>query len=167
MSALRVAHDIPGRLRLRLPVGVSVEGLVDAVGAQPGVQACTWSPRTRSLLVVYRPDSASAAGLLETVARHTSLTVALDGESPPQASKPAEAGDTLARGVRDAARDLDHRVRRVTRGVVGLGGLLPTLLVFWALGEVVRGRVRPLAWTSALWYAHGLFRDYVVERPQD
>ena len=124
------------------------------------------SPRTRSLLVVYRPESASAARILETVARHTSLTVALDGESP-LASKPAEAGDTLARGVRDAARDLDHRVRRVTRGVVGLGGLLPTLLVFWAVGEVVRGRVRPLAWTSALWYAHGLFRDYVVERPQD
>src|SRR2546430_15241063 len=103
MSALRVAHDIPGRLRLRLPIGVSVEGLIDAVAAQPGVQACTWSPRTRSLLVVYRPDSASAAGLLETVARHTSLTVALDGESPPQAPKPAEAGDTPARGGRRAA----------------------------------------------------------------
>jgi len=166
MSTLRVAHAIPGRLRLRVPVGVSVEGLIDAVAAQPGVQACTWSPRTRSLLVVYRPESASAAGILETVARHTSLAVADDGESP-LASKPAEAGDTLARGVRDAARELDHRVRRVTRGVVGLGGLLPTLLVFWAVGEVVRGRVRPLAWTSALWYAHGMFRDYVVERPQD
>jgi hypothetical protein len=166
MSALRVAHDIPGRLRLRVPVGVSVEGLMDAVAAQPGVQACTWSPRTRSLLVVYRPDSASAAGILEIVAHHTSLTVALNGESP-EASKPAEGGDALARGVRDAARDLDHRVRRVTRGVVGLGGLLPTLLVFWAVGEVVRGRVRPLAWTSALWYAYGLFRDYVVETPRD
>jgi len=166
MSALRVAHEIPGRLRLRLPVGVSVEGLIDAVAAQPGVQACTWSPRTRSLLVVYRPGSVTAAGILETIAHHTSLTVALDGASS-EASRPAVRGHALAHGVRDAARDLDHRVRRVTRGVVGLGGLLPTLLVFWAVGEVVRGRVRPLAWTSALWYAHGLFREYVVERPQD
>jgi Heavy metal associated domain 2 len=166
MSALRVAHDVPGRLRLRLPVGVSVEGLIDAVGAQPGVQACTWSPRTRSLLVVYQPASATTADILETVAHHTSLAVAFNGESP-QASKPAEAEEALARGVRDAARDLDHRVRRVTRGVVGLGGLVPTLLVFWAVGEVVRGRVRPLAWTSALWYAYGLFRDYAVERAQD
>src|SRR5438874_6105634 len=166
MSALRVAHDIPGRLRLRLPVDVSVEGLIDAVAAQPGVQACTWSPRTRSLLVVYRPGSVTAAGILETIAHHTSLSVALDGASS-EASKPPARGHALAHGVRDAARDLDHRVRRVTRGVVGLGGLLPTLLVFWAVGEVVRGRVRPLAWTSALWYAHGLFRDYVVERPQD
>jgi hypothetical protein len=166
MSALRVAHDIPGRLRLRLPVGVSVEGLIDAVAAQPGVQACTWSPRTRSLLVVYQPGSATTAGILETVAHHTSLAVAFNGESP-QASKPVEAEDALARGVRDAARDLDHRVRRVTRGVVGLSGLLPSALILWAVAEVVRGRVRPLAWTSALWYAHGLFRDYVVERPQD
>src|SRR5882762_2970006 len=98
MSALRIAHDVPGRLRLRLPVGVSVEGLIDAVGAQPGVQACTWSPRTRSLLVVYRPGSVTAAGILETVAHHTSLTVALDGASP-EASKPAESQDALARGV--------------------------------------------------------------------
>src|SRR2546423_15464524 len=98
MSALRVTHDIPGRLRLRVPVGVSVEGLIDAVAAQPGVQACTWSPRTRSLLVVYRPDSASAAGILETVARHTSLTVALNGESAP-APKPAGATEAPAPGV--------------------------------------------------------------------
>src|SRR5258706_16050233 len=119
MSALRVAHDVPGRLRLRLPVGVSVEGLIDAVGAQPGVQACTWSPRTRSLLVVYRPDSASAAGILETVARHTSLTVALNGESA-QASKPTEAGDALACGVRDPAPGLRHPVRP---GAAGGGGL--------------------------------------------
>src|SRR5258708_39977816 len=99
MSALRVADDVPGRLRLRLPVGVSVEGLIDAVGAQPGVQACTWSPRTRSLLVVYRPDSASAARILQTVARHTSLTAALNGDSP-QAATPAGAGAGPAPGRR-------------------------------------------------------------------
>src|SRR5256885_15136957 len=95
MSALRVAHDIPGRLRLRVPVGVSVEGLIDAVAAQPGVQACTWSPRTRSLLVVYRPDSASAAGLPDTVAPHTSLTNRLRGRSAP-ASNAAGGGGPLA-----------------------------------------------------------------------
>src|SRR5205814_8531974 len=101
MSALRVAHDIPGRLRLRVPVGVSVEGLIDAVAAQPGVQACTWSPRTRSLLVVYRPESASAARILETVARHPPLTVALDGESPLHSER-AGVGHRVALGVRDA-----------------------------------------------------------------
>ena len=166
MSALRVAHDIPGRLRLRLPVDVSVEGLIDAVAAQPGVQACTWSPRTRSLLVVYRPGSVTAAGILETIAHHTLLTVDPDGASS-EASRPAVRGHALAHGVRDAARDLDHRVRRVTRGVVGLGGLVPSALILWAVAEVVRGRVRPLAWSSALWYAYGLFRDYVVETPRD
>src|SRR5260370_7421150 len=99
MSALRVAHDIPGRLRLRLPVGVSVEGLIDAVAAQPGVQACTWSPRTRSLLVVYQPGSATTAGILRTVAHPTPLPPPFNRESPP-APTPA-GGDAPARGVRD------------------------------------------------------------------
>ena len=55
----------------------------------------------------------------------------------------------------------------MTRGAVGLGGLVPSALILWAVAEVVRGRVRPLAWSSALWYAYGLFRDYVVETPRD
>src|SRR5438309_629317 len=88
-------------------------------------------------------------------------------EASSEASRPAAGGHALAHGVRDAARDLDHRVRRVTRGVVGLGGLVPSALILWAVAEVVRGRVRPLAWSSALWYAYGLFRDYVVETPRD
>src|SRR5258708_28386499 len=106
MSALRVAHDIPGRLRLRVPVGVSVEGLIDAVAAQPGVQACTWSPRTRSLLVVYQPGSATTAGIPQTVAHHTSLPLALHGEAPP-ASTPADGGPPAC-GVRDPAPGLAH-----------------------------------------------------------
>ena len=115
---------------------------------------------------MYRPGSVTAAGILETIAHHTSLTVDPDGASS-EASRPAVRGHALAHGVRDAARDLDHRVRRVTRGVVGLGGLVPSALILWAVAEVVRGRVRPLAWSSALWYAYGLFRDYVVETPRD
>src|SRR5260370_9008685 len=108
MSALRVAHDIPGRLRLRLPVGVSVEGLIDAVAAQPGVQACTWSPRTRSLLVVYQPGSATTAGILGTLAHPTSPALPFNGESPP--ASPLAGGEPPARGVLSAAPHLHPRL---------------------------------------------------------
>src|SRR5260370_39572060 len=118
MSALRVAHDIPGRLRLRLPVGVSVEGLIDAVAAQPGVQACTWSPRTRSLLVVYQPGSATTAGILRTVPDHTPPPVAVHGESP-QASAPAGGGPP-APGV--PGGDPGPRRPRGPRTGVGVAG---------------------------------------------
>ena len=37
----------------------------------------------------------------------------------------------------------------------------------WALIEVVRGRTGPLAWSTALWYAHGLYRDYSLPPTRD
>jgi hypothetical protein len=58
------------------------------------------------------------------------------------------------------ASDLDRGVRLTTRGLLGLGGLVPVALALWAVAEIARGRMAPLAWSTALWYAHGLFRDY-------
>jgi Heavy metal associated domain 2 len=151
MSGIHVAHDIPGRLRLRLPPFARVEGLREAVASQPGVTEYTWSPRTGSILLRYRPETATAAGLVESVARHTGL------EGPPE----APGGPDRARpGVAAVFGELDRRVRRVTGDRTGLGGLVPLALTVWAVSEIVRGRVAPLPWSSALWYAHGLFRDY-------
>lgn len=149
MTGIHVVHDIPGRLRLRLPRFARVEGLREAVASQPGVTEYTWSPRTGSILLRYRPETATAAGLVESVARHTGL------EGPP------ETGPDRARpGVAAVFGELDRRVRRVTGDRSGLGGLVPLALTVWAVSEIVRGRVAPLPWSSALWYAHGLFRDY-------
>lgn len=165
MSSLHVAHDIPGRLRLRLPLGTPTEGLQTAVAAEDGVTACTWSARTRSLLVLYDPEHADRAAILDAVVRVTGL------ESPGATANGhpvrPEPGTALTQGVRDLFGEVDHRVQRLTRGVVGLGALFPVALTAWAVTEVVRGRAAPLAWTSALWYAHGLFRDYQVDVTTD
>ncbi len=55
---------------------------------------------------------------------------------------------------------MDRRVRRATRDMIGLGGVVPAALAIWAVRELMLGRTAPLAWSTALWYAHGLFRDY-------
>jgi hypothetical protein len=54
----------------------------------------------------------------------------------------------------------NQRVVAATRGTLDIASSIPLLLVGWAALELVRGRTAPLAWSSALWYAHGLFRDY-------
>jgi hypothetical protein len=157
MAEIQVVHDIPGRLRLRLPHPAHTEGLRDAVATQRGVTDCTWSPRTRSMLLRYQPETATAAALIASVARHTGLggpPAAADG---PVATRSAGVGSF---GVREVVEELDRRLRRATGGRAGLGGLIPLALTVWALTEVVRGRTAPLAWSSALWYAHGLYRDY-------
>jgi hypothetical protein len=164
MRTLQVAHDIPGRLRFRLPVGAPAEGLEAAVAAVPGVARSTWSPRTRSLLVLYDPQPGHRQAITEAVSRATGLDAVTANGGNGHALRPvaAEPGASLATGVREMFADLDHRVQRATRGLLGLGGLVPVALTAWALAEVVRGRAAPLAWSSALWYAHGLFRDYQV-----
>jgi hypothetical protein len=156
MAEIQVVHDIPGRLRLRLPHPAHTEGLRDAVATRPGVTNCTWSPRTRSMLLRYQPETATAAGLIASVAEHTGL------EAPSAAAAPTalRAVGAASFGVRDVFEELDRRVRRVTGDRAGLGGLFPLALTVWAVTEVVRGRTAPLAWSSALWYAHGLYRDY-------
>ena len=165
MSRLLIAHDIPGRLRLRLPATAATGDLAAAMLRETGVTGCRWSARTRSLLVLYRPEAVDAATLTEAVARQTGTERGPDPTT--LAAPPLEAGAALTVGLRDAARVLDDRVQRATRGVVGLGGLLPVALMGWALTEVVRGRTGPLAWSSALWYAHGLYRDYSVPARRD
>ena len=85
------------------------------------------------------------------------------GESPPgrAAVTPIEARPSpLVSAATGAFHELNEEVRRRTRGTLTLGSLLPVALGAWAVLELVRGRAAPLAWSSALWYAHGLFRDY-------
>ena len=67
---------------------------------------------------------------------------------------------TFAAGVTETFAELDRRVQRTTRGLLGLGVLAPLALAGWAVREIALGRATPLRWSSAVWYAHGLFRDY-------
>ena len=162
MNALYVAHDIPGRLRLRLPPGASTDGLTAAISAEPGVVSCTWSARTRSLLVLYDSQHGDRTTIVEAVARSTGLDRPVENGdgSRATAQSPEAAGTLLISGVREMAGEIDQRVQRVSRGLFGLGTLLPVALATWSVAQVVRGRATPLSWTSALWYAHGLVRDY-------
>jgi hypothetical protein len=161
MNELHLVHNIPGRLRLRVPPGVDIAGLAQALAAEPGVTSCTWSARTRSLLVLYQPESLTPTTIADFVVRHTGLDFATDQEAPRTAlpTQP-DAGGLVPLAVTEGFQELDHRVLRATRGLVGLGGVIPLALAAWALREIVRGRTAPLVWSSALWYAHGLFRDY-------
>ena len=60
--------------------------------------------------------------------------------------------------------DLNDRVARGTRGHLDLPIVLSVGLALWAGRQLLRGPITALSWTSALWYAHGLFRDYHATR---
>jgi Heavy metal associated domain 2 len=155
-APLAVVHDIPGRLRLRLPRGTTTAELAAVVGRQPGVIECRWAARTRSLLIQYQPGVTSPSALVEAVAAHSGAAPEpRPGPAPAPVSRPP-----LARAIATSLAELDQGVARATRGALDLRLLFPLALAGWALREILRGQAGALAWSSALWYAHGLFRDY-------
>jgi hypothetical protein len=156
-----VVHRVRGRLRVRVPPTESVEGLVEAVRGIPGVRAASWSPRTRGLLVLHE-DDADTGLILETIARHTGVERLAEPPVAPPNGRPTVAAATIA-----VFADLNARVTRATGGLLTLGALVPMALTVWAGREILRGRTGPLAWSTALWYAHGLFRDYNVPSRHD
>jgi len=142
-------------LRLRVPPPADGGALAEAVRRVPGVQGSTWSPRTRGLLVLYEGGSSTSAAVFDAMSEH--------GQAPepsPLIEALPDARLPLARAVNQGVSELDGGVRRITRGLVGLGALFPIVLVLWSVRQVATGRATPLSWTSALWYAHALFRDY-------
>jgi heavy-metal-associated domain-containing protein len=156
-----IVHDIPGRLRLRLPVDIRGEDLVEAIEGMPGVESCRWTPRTRGLLVRYQPDAASPADVVRAVSERTGFAPRPTAQSTARSNGAVSMSSALV----GTFTDVNQRLERATRGTVGLQGLVPLALVGWAAMEFLRGRVTPLTWSTALWYAHGLFRDYNVTPP--
>ncbi len=160
-QAWRIVHALPGRLRFRGPARTGGEELAEAIRGLEGVRSCHWSPRTRSLLVLFQPETVTADAIIQSVAQHSGIDESLVADTSPKRSARASHGKaTFAAGVAETFGELDRMVHRGTRGLLGLGSLMPLILTVWAAREIVIGRTPPLVWSTALWYAHGLFRDY-------
>ncbi len=158
---LAVVHNIPGRLRLRLPYGARTAGLPEAISVLSGVAACAWSPRTRGLLVRYRPDTITAEAIAKAVAERAEVSDDVILAAPAVSMPAASNGrSTVSASVEQAVGELNRRLGRATHGALDLAGVVPVALAVWAIAELLRGRLAPLTWSTALWYAHGLFRDY-------
>ena len=156
--ALAVAHAMPGRLRLRLPLPAQTSHLLDVVRSVPGVTACIWNDHTRSLLVHYRPEETTSDAIIDAVANHAGVVA-------PHEDRPTESDETpVAEVISSSVGRLNTKIVRATARRLDLGVLVPLALGAWALRQLLRSEVAPLSWSSALWYAHGLFRDYATRQ---
>jgi hypothetical protein len=156
-DSLAIVHGLPGRLRLRVPSGARTDGLAEAVTAQPGVTSARFTPATRGLLVLFAPEQVSPEAVIDAVAAHADVGAPAMPDLGHDRS-PTPLGATIAATVGQA----NARFARATGGRADLGILVPVALTAWALAEIARGRAGALGWSTALWYAHGLFRDYAL-----
>ena len=157
-EALAIVHDIPGRLRVRLPVTARIADLEGTVSHLSGVVSCRWSPRTRSLLTIYRPAEIEAEAIVDAIVEQAGVDLA----PVPDASATPGNGSPVAAALVQTVSGMDRRLGRASGGVFTLGVLLPLALTLWAVRDLTRGPIRSLPWSTALWYAHGLFRDYNI-----
>src|SRR5262245_51273336 len=111
---VRIAHDSPGRLRLRLPGGADAEAVAAHVRDLPGVRQAAWSPRTRGLLILYSGE-ATPGHIVESAAKHAGAVV----ESPAPA-RPGPESPSLSAAVVTATGEVDRAVRSATRGALRL-----------------------------------------------
>jgi hypothetical protein len=153
---LTVVHNLPGRLRVRLPTGVEGRELDKHVGTHPGVKGYHRSARTGSMLIHYHPEETSAETLLELVASLAGVeTHGIEAES-------RDVAIPVPLAIRRAAAKLNAAVAARTAHHLDLRTILALSLGGWAVTQVVRGRARALPWSTALWYAYELFRHRTV-----
>lgn len=61
-------------------------------------------------------------------------------------------------------RELNRTVEEVTSGELDMAGAAFIGLLLMGLYQVFRGRIGPLPWYSAFWYAFGLFSKSLAEK---
>ena len=132
MSAtLYLAHQVPGRVRLRpAAVALSIEALaalVSDISQLPGIVSCKARPATCSLIVVHDGDFGA-------IAQEAATNGVFQLAEPPE---PRPIGLIAEEGLAYA----DIQLRELSRGQWDLRSSLGTLLLLLALVQLARGQL--------------------------
>lgn len=158
VPTLHVAHDSPGRLRVRvgdLRANPAAVALADALAAVDGVLQVSVRPRTGSVLYDYDPRRTDAARLLAALRRQLTAhppgrRAATVGSGPP--------ASRLRRAVDDLFRSVDADVAAATGGRLDLGTLTGLGLLGAGAAEIAVTRTIPAPpWFSLAWWAFRTF----------
>lgn len=166
-DGLKVAHAIPGRIRLKVPqvrdnppFATQIEQRLISI---PGVQKVVVNPLTSSVLVLYDPAVAASPESFQALAEPLSTLfpgVAVKDLETLQSmlTNGTSAVPPLAASVRTFFASLNTKVSTSTGGAADLKLLLP--LALFALGIrsllVAEKRVFP-TWYDLLWFALGTY----------
>jgi len=161
MRYLQIAHELPGRTRLRCPAlrraRDDADRLADALAATPGVHETTIRPFTGSILVLHEPSVTSAT--LVDVARRVLACdrVLARGVRPPFDGAVPELSK-IAKLAAAAFRDIDRDLLRVSDGSIDLG-TLATLGFFGAgaVGLAFEREVELPPWFNLAWWGYRTF----------
>ena len=156
----RVAHAIPGRLRLRFERGVAVpeeiEALLVRLREQPGVRGARHSGASGSIVVEYDPAAVSQGALLRGLP--------VGPEPAPASLKRAARSSPAAHALTQCWWNADAALARATGGWLDLRTLVPLALAVLAVRQILRqGDLPAASWHALLWYSYNVFYHFHPE----
>jgi len=171
----RVAHAVPGRVRVRLETRALADDrsseLRRALLTVPDVEEVQITPRTGSVVIVYDPEALDTHGLIDSLRRARLL--ALDPPTDdPYAGRGLPLSET-ARGIRRTFHGANVRLSEITNGRWDLRSVLPFALGALAIRQFVAdsGALGAAPWYVLAWYAFDSFwklnQEHVVVENDD
>jgi hypothetical protein len=159
-----IVHNIPGRMRIRIPSAKADPGFLDqaraALAALPKVVEVTSNPLTGSLLVVYAPasqrDFEGALKMGNGSPLPFELHRAADSPSAPKRKGRKHHKSEFARMIEEIFRGLDDAIRETTDNVLDLKTLVPLALAGLGFRFVRTGKGTPV-WLTLMIFAFTSF----------
>lgn len=169
-EAIRIAHSLPGRLRVRIP-GLrrkrdALDVVASALAAVGGMERVTARVSTASLLCEYDPRRLPEDLLVELVRRASGaarIASADEHERPEpgrRARRAASEGAVVARAVARAFREMNEDLLASTDGRLDLGTVAAVSFVALGALEVATTRRLPAPpWFNLAWWAFRTFTE--------
>jgi hypothetical protein len=161
--SIRVAHALPGRIRLKIGAlkgdFVTAHALLDVIADLAGVADVDVSPATGSVLVVYDDGTTTARRLAELAAALSPLVPDVPED---HLKELLAAGPGIAHQATDAAGTIRAAMSGLNGGVATLSGgvdlavLVPVGLAALGVGSLLLAESAVLPeWYTFLWFAFG------------
>lgn len=168
ICVIYVAHESPGRVRLRLPwlrqAPERAEPLADALSAIDGIDEVQIRPYTGSVLCTFDPHALGPAKIVDAVRAHTGVEVVLrpgersEAEETALTEEALRQGSGLALSVAAMFKGFNLEMLRVSGGRVDLGTAAAVAFAGAGLAEVaVTGKLPMPAWFNLGWWAFRTF----------
>jgi copper chaperone CopZ len=158
LARARIAHAMPGRLRLRLERRAEVDRIAqsirEALGDVPGVIAVDAKPAARSLVIQYDQTALPPERLIERLVSDGGIALVPPGGGT--AYEPAR-GTATGRTISSAMGALNVSLGKATQGFFDLRDVFPLTLFGFGLRRVAQGRLQPMPWYNLLYYGYSTF----------
>ena len=159
LARARLAHAMPGRMRLRFDktadVALAAQRLRAALSESPGVLAIEPRAAARSVVIQYNPAELEARRLLEESLPAAAIELMGPGA---QASDHSASGTLVGERLIRAISFANAGLAKATRDYLDLRDLFPLTLWAFGLRRVARSGFRPpMPWYNLLFYGFSAF----------